>query len=411
MSQTKPVPRAQAGDVDVRSVVVLTPWFPNVPGDRNGSYIYESAAALARKGVCVSVLVCRPGVPAVPPQWVPEWARGKIEVGLFGDLQRVVPIRYFALPGGALRRLSNFSQRRSVMPALEAVARQARASIIHAQTEGMAPIAVEVARKLALPAVVTIHGVNTDQNYLHSRSQKAVLGRALRECDRVVLVGSMLKDVFVPYVGRGDHMRVVPNGVRPPIALRRTEVLSRAPLRLVSVSNLHEGKGIDLALDALALLDARGMRDWTYKVIGDGAERNSLVAQARARNLSDRVNFLGERPPRVVMETLLESDVFMLPSYREAFGIAYLEAMSCALPTIGVRGQGPEDFIEHGVTGLLIEPRSASAIADCLQRILADPEEARRIGERARIRAQAFDWDAHADRLMGVFNEALSARP
>jgi glycosyltransferase involved in cell wall biosynthesis len=214
--------------------------------------------------------------------------------------------------------------------------------------------------------------------------------------------------VFAPYLDRDDHMRVVANGVRLPEGERPAPVLSRTPARFVSVSNLHEGKGIDLVLDALALLDARGVRDWTYTVIGDGKERTSLAARARAHNLGDRVNFLGSRSHESVFETLLESDVFVLPSYREAFGIAYLEAMACGLPTIGVRGQGPEAFIEHGVSGYLIEPRSTAAIADCLREILADPERARRIGERARTRAQDFSWDAHANRLLGVYREAMS---
>lgn len=412
MSLVQPVRREHVIGGDLPSVVVLTPWFPNVPGDRNGSYIYESATALARKGVAVSVLVCRPSTRAVPAEWVPEWARGRIDVARFSEhLDHVVPVNYPALPGGVFRTLSNLSQRRYVRPALEELARRAGASVIHAQTEGMAPIAVEVARTLHVPAIVTIHGINTDPKYLHSNGQRATLVPALRESDRLVLVGRSLKDVFSAYLGRDDHMRVVPNGVQLPKGERRAPVLARMPVRFVSVSNLHEGKGIDLVLDALAILDARGVRDWTYTIIGDGIERSSLVARAQAHNLDDRVDFLGSKPHESVFETLLESDVFVLPSYREAFGISYLEAMACGLPAIGVRGQGPEAFIEHGLSGFLIEPHSAAAIADCLCEILADSGRARRIGERAQRRAQEFTWDAHADRLIEIYREAMSALP
>jgi glycosyltransferase involved in cell wall biosynthesis len=404
--------RERAGIDDLRSVVVLTPWFPNVPGERNGSFIYESAAAIARKGVAVTVLACRPSIPAVPARWVPEWVRGKIDAQRFAESLGggVVSLNYPALPGGVLRSISNLSQRWRVKPALEGLARQTRAGLIHAQTEGMAPIAVEVARMLQVPSVVTVHGINTDASYLHAKAQRAVLVPALRDADRLVLVGQSLKDAFAPYVGRSDHVRVVHNGVQPPQRIRRTQVLTRTPARLVSVCNLHEGKGIDLVLDALKLMDALGTRDWTYRIVGDGRERAALAERALAHGLTDRVSFLGMQSHEKVIEILLDSDIFVLPSYREAFGIAYLEAMACGLPTIGVRGQGPEAFIEHGLSGFLVEPHSAKAVSDCLSELLARPESARRLGERARSRAQDFSWDAHANRLMEVYREAISAR-
>jgi glycosyltransferase involved in cell wall biosynthesis len=414
VSLARPFDRQEpaCGD-DLRSAVVLTPWFPNVPGERNGSFIYDSAAAIASKGVAVTVLACRPSIPVVPANWVPEWARGKIDTRRFAESLGgggVVSVKYLAIPGGAFRKASNFSQRLRVKPALEALARKTRARLIHAQTEGMAPIAVEVARTLEVPAVVTIHGINTDPNYLHAKAQRAILVPALRDADRLVLVGQPLKDVFARYVGRSDHVRVVNNGVRLPNRIRRSQVLSATAMRLVSVSNLHEGKGIDLVLDALTLINRQGSREWTYTVIGDGAERGALIRKARTHGLSDRIKFLGALPHEAVLETLLDSDVFVLPSYREAFGIAYLEAMACGLPTIGVRGQGPEAFIEPGLSGFLVEPRSATAVADCLGGILARPEDARRIGERARSRAQDFGWDTHANHLMEIYREAVSAR-
>jgi glycosyltransferase involved in cell wall biosynthesis len=403
--------RQQARRDDLRSVVVLTPWFPNVPGERSGAFIYESAAAIARKGVAVTVLACRPSTPGVPERWVPEWARGQIDAQRFVESLGggVVCVNYPALPRGILRSISNISQRWRVKPALEGLARRSQAGLIHAQTEGMAPIAVEVARILRVPSVVTIHGLNTDASYLHAKGQKAILAPALRDADRLVLVGQSLKDTFAPYVGRSDHVRVVHNGVQLPTCIRRNQVLATTPARLVSVCNLHEGKGIDLVLDALKLLDALGTREWNYTVVGDGRERPALAARARAHGLTERVYFLGSQPREKVLGILLDSDVFVLPSYREAFGIAYLEAMACGLPAIGVRGQGPEAFIEHGLSGFLVEPRSATAVADCLGEILSHRDAARRIGESARSRAQAFSWDAHANALMEIYREAMQA--
>lgn len=393
------------------AVVVLTPWFPNTPQDHYAAFVYESAAALKRAGATVVVVVCRPLFPRFLDRFAPEWARGEVDTKAFSAaLDHVEIVRHVRLPYGFLRSLSNLAQRRTVTGALVAVAREVRASLIHAHTEGMAPIALTAADKLGIPVVATIHGQNMDSRYLHAPRQKRLLAPALKKVDRLVLVGDPLKAFFGAYAGRDDHIRVVPNGVRLPAGSRVRPLFQSPPLRLVSVANLVEGKGIDVALDALALLDSAGAQDWTYSVIGDGYERASLQDRTRSLGIADRVTFLGTRPPAFVFDCLQQSDVFVLPSYREAFGIAYLEAMACGMPAIGIEGQGPEAFIEHRRSGFLVAPKSARAVADCLLAIRARPDEAREIGLRAASSAKNFTWDAHASRLLEVYRETLACR-
>jgi glycosyltransferase involved in cell wall biosynthesis len=393
----------------VDSVIVLTPWFPNYPGDRNGAFIYDSALALSRLGMDVTVFVCRPQIPSVLDKFAPEWTQGTVEASRFGGIARIVTCRYLSVPGGLLRPLTNLSQRYSVGYALRSLIKQVKPKLIHAQTEGMAPIALSIAERFNLPVVTTIHGINSDQHYLHARRQRALLAPALNRTTRLVLVGSPLFDFFKNYVGRSDHMRIVPNGVNLPAATREQPILSNTDRRLVSVSNLHEGKGIDITLDALALLESSGIRDWSYRVVGGGAEHASLAKRAAKLGLADKVHFLGALAPDMVFETLLNSDIFVLPSYREAFGIAYLEAMACGLVTIGAKSQGPEAFIDHSRTGYLVEPQSASALAECLGLIMSDPLSARRVGERAQAVAHSFDWESHARQLVRVYEEAIRA--
>jgi len=344
-------------------------------------------------------------------RWAPEWTRGTIDNEAFAkEFDHFAVTRYFGLPRGWFRQATNASQRLRVRSALEAMARGARASVIHAQTEGMTPMALDVARLLGVPAVVTIHGVNTDPRYLGSPQQKALLSPALRDVNRLVLVGEPLRSVFGEYADRDDHIRIVPNGVQLPRRRRSTPILATNVIRVVSVSNLNEGKGVDITLDALALLDSRGIRNWSYTIVGDGPERPGLEARARKLAIADRAFFVGARAPDDVFETLLASDLFVLPSYREAFGIAYLEAMACGLVAIGVAGQGPETFIDDGETGFLVEPHSARAVADCIAQVIEHPPDARRVAERAAHHAQAFSWDAHARRLIDVYSELVPMR-
>jgi glycosyltransferase involved in cell wall biosynthesis len=113
-------------------------------------------------------------------------------------------------------------------------------------------------------------------------------------------------------------------------------------------------------------------------------------------------------PHDAAMRVLAQANVFVLPSYREAFGIAYLEAMALGLLAIGVSGQGPEAFITHERTGLLVRPNDVESLVATMGAVLDNAGEMRRIataGQRL-VRVQ-FTWATHAQKLMAVYREAL----
>jgi glycosyltransferase involved in cell wall biosynthesis len=175
------------------------------------------------------------------------------------------------------------------------------------------------------------------------------------------------------------------------------------------VGNLQEGKGIDLTLTALARLQDAGINGWHYRVVGDGVERAQLEAMSNSLDLGDHVTFAGAIAHHEVPEALIKSDVFVMPSYREAFGIAYLEAMSMARIAIGVQGQGPSQFIRNGETGFLVPPKDIKALADLLRAIVTgDRARWRTIAAAGALEARSnWSWDAHARSLERVFSEIV----
>ena len=201
--------------------------------------------------------------------------------------------------------------------------------------------------------------------------------------------------------------RIVHNGFRMPSAEAcGGRAAWRPPLRFVSVSNLHEGKGIDLNLQALGGLHHKGLRNWAYTIVGDGRERASLELLATALGIAEQVNFVGAVNHDTVYGYLAEADVFVLPSYREAFGVAYLEAMACGLLTVGVRGQGPSAFIRDGETGLLVEPNDVASLAACLQETFENPAHMQGIALKGRDFVHgAFTWRGHAEHLIDILHE------
>ncbi len=116
--------------------------------------------------------------------------------------------------------------------------------------------------------------------------------------------------------------------------------------------------------------------------------------------------------PRVSRSELIKlhslSDVFVLPSVYEPFGIVLLEAMACETPCIGIRTGGMPDIIEHNRTGLLVEPRSDEGLSEAIARLYHDPEKRYRMGKNGRAKVISdFNWKDISDKTIEVYQQVL----
>ena len=122
--------------------------------------------------------------------------------------------------------------------------------------------------------------------------------------------------------------------------------------------------------------------------------------------LKRQIFFSGRLPHDKTLASLKEADVFLLPSYREAFGVAYLEAMAAGLLTIGVKGQGPEAFIKNGETGYLVQSRNMNSICLVLRLIFENRALSAKISAAGQdLIWREFTWERHAEKLMDVYAE------
>ena len=161
---------------------------------------------------------------------------------------------------------------------------------------------------------------------------------------------------------------------------------------LLTLSRLHEKKGLDIFLAALTALP--GCIAW---IAGDGPLEAELKALAARLGVADRVRFLGWRTDRGAL--LAAADVCVLPSRWEPFGTVMLEAWAAGTPLIAAASQGPAALISDGVNGLLVPVDDAPALAAAMGRLIADPALKTRLIERGR-----------ADYLGGYTREAVTRR-
>ena len=159
----------------------------------------------------------------------------------------------------------------------------------------------------------------------------------------------------------------------------------------------HWGKGHQELFSALAGLKDRYPLE--ALIIGGGRREAELRQLAAELGLGPRVNFLGQR--RDIPDLLAAMDILVLPSYSEGVSLALLEAMAAGLPVIATAVGGLPEVVTDEVNGLLIPPRDAEALARALDRLLADPDFARRLGSKpAPMWKPIIPWSAWAGRSM-----------
>ncbi len=183
----------------------------------------------------------------------------------------------------------------------------------------------------------------------------------------------------------------------------------RAVRQLISVCRLSEPrKNIDGVLRALALLPT-DLPPWRYVVVGDGILRESLERLAVDLGVRNRVEFAGSLPTPELIARLLGSDFFLLPSRTEpnsieGFGIVYLEAAACGVPSIAAAGGGAEDAVVPGESGWILpdpEPVTIAAqLEQCLRGITSIAPE------KCQQHAQRFSWDKSARQIAGYYQSA-----
>jgi len=127
--------------------------------------------------------------------------------------------------------------------------------------------------------------------------------------------------------------------------------------------------------------------------------------------LPERVFFLGGASFDEVPPLLAQTTALVLPTLREPFGLAFLDAMACAVPCVATRVEAVPEIVEDGVTGLLVPPGDPVALAAALEHLLSDPARAREMGRRGRERvAERFLWSHAAARLAQALADAGGGR-
>jgi glycosyltransferase involved in cell wall biosynthesis len=184
---------------------------------------------------------------------------------------------------------------------------------------------------------------------------------------------------------------------------------------IVSIGRLIEKKGFADLISACALLTSR-RRGFNCEIIGEGPLEEALRAQIASADLKACVRLVGPQTQAQIALRLSHATIFVLPCTREADGgmdnlpTVIMEAMAAGLPVISTSLGGIPEMVEHGVNGELVPERDPAAICAAMERLISDPERARRLGDRGRqIAQEKFSIETSARALIELFQGAQSS--
>ena len=368
-------------------------------------YVHEQAKVLAARGIDVQVVSPVP-VPPLASHMRPESARviaATPDEAVIDGIPVSYP-RFMTLGNAGERVLGGHLMARAALRVARKLHAQKPFDIVHAHMlprDGHAGLLV--ARELGVPCALTVHGTDILHYFIPGKKPWRRNVRIAQDVDALMAVSGMLRSRVEPYRGEGRLTRVVQNGVDLSLVPQET---SNVPRAVISVGTLKARKCMDRTIAAFARL-ADEFPDATLTIVGVGELREQLERQIEELGLTGRATLTGGLAHEDVLRAMGKSDLFVLPSWGEGYGIVYIEAMAAGCIAVGAKDEGIEDTIADGENGFLVPAGDVDAIERVMRDVFTNRGAYDALRERGRRDARALTWAKNAEETEAVYREAI----
>lgn len=363
-------------------------WYPSEGNPVLGTFVREHARAAALEN---DVVVLYPHEQRLPEAITRQDGRHReILVGFDNSLlPRAYALRYATATTLGLRMLPP-----TWVP-----------DVVHVHVAYPAALAAAVVRtRWRVPVVYTEQAGPLAEKLLRSRLGRVSVPLLARGAAYGAPVSRFLSEDLATHGLLPTRSSVLPNVVDTelfrPGAPRD---ITSSTTRLLAAALLVPGKGLEVAIRAVAELQARSLPT-TLTIAGDGPQRQELEGLARRLQVAHLVTFAGLVSKPDLAEMCWEHDMFVMPSDRETFSAVVVEAMAAGLPVVATRCGGPEELVEPG-TGLLVPRQDPAAIADAVVEVRRWPE---RFQKGRSVAEDRFSLAAVARCLDEIYSQACS---
>jgi N-acetyl-alpha-D-glucosaminyl L-malate synthase BshA len=292
------------------------------------------------------------------------------------------------------------------------VAREYRIDLAHVHYAIPHATAAFLAREMLedrrLKTVTTLHGTDITLVGVQPSFYTAVRF-SIERSDGVTAVSDWLRQKTLEAFGIARPIEVIPNFVDTtrfaprPGSSCRVPVLPAGRKMIVHASNFRPVKNVEAVIAVFRRINA--VIPSNLLLIGEGPDLTKAHVLVRAAGLQSSVFFLGIQD--AIEDVLPGTDLLLLPSDHESFGLIALEAMATGVPVIATNRGGTTEVIEQGVSGYLSDPHDLDGMAQWACDLLQDPDRWAAVSRAARARAERFAQEEIIDRYIAYYREVL----
>ncbi len=394
-------------------ILIISHMYPSTFNEVSGIFIHKQVKELKKQGCEIKVISPLPWIPFPINYLSKKWNKySKISQKVVKEGIEVYYPRFLEFPKTLFFASSGERMFNGIQETVKKIYKNFKFDIVHshdALPDGYA--GTKISRKYKKPLIVTIHGDDFQQTIFKNSKYKKIIKKIIDFSAKTITVSGKLEKIGKKNLQINPNKIIkISNGINLNDIRKnmKEDIEKYAKKRIIlSVSNLIKTKGIDLNLQAMVRLKKKYL-NLIYLIIGEGSERKKLENITKTLGLQNNVRFIGEISYSEVMRYMSFCDILSLPSWNEAFGVVYIEAMAQGKPVIGCKGEGIEDFVENGKTGLLVKPQDVDSLVGVLDFLLSHPEEAQKIGKRARdVILESYTWEKNAEKTIEVYKEVL----
>jgi L-malate glycosyltransferase len=277
------------------------------------------------------------------------------------------------------------------------------------------PLGLILSRFFNVPNILSIHGSDIyNPSRRVSPHRYAVLRWVVRtvmnNATKIVAQSNGLRDCAMQIYRPTKDIDVIPLGIPEPkfeMINRDQLLLNPNKIYLISVGRLAKVKGYEFLITALMILRKKG-HDVGLILIGDGPEIKALKKLTADMGLTEHVIFTGWLYGERKFQYLSASDIYVMSSLHEGFGLVLAEAMFCGLPIVATNRGGQTDIVKEGRNGILVQPSDASALADAISLLINDYNKRLGMGRVNKEDVKRYAISAVAERYLDLFDSAIS---
>ena len=263
---------------------------------------------------------------------------------------------------------------------------------------------------IEIPIVTTLHGTDITLVGSHPFYRPAVTF-SINHSDRVTAVSKSLKEDTLNLFDIKKKIDVIPNFIdTEAIATKdkpckRTLLAKKEEKILTHISNFRPLKRIVDVIDIFKGINSK--IDSKLMMIGEGPEKRKAIRYVSDNKLKDKVLFLGNS--NEIDKILCYSDLFLLPSEKESFGLSALEAMAHGVPIISSNAGGIPEVNLNGKTGFISNIGDTDSMINNAMSLLGNPQKHKLFKKQAQLQAKKFDLESVVDSYERIYNDAVAS--